>query len=77
MRVLMPWKGGRGIIAVKRRAQRVAFATAHEWVNRLGAAKRAGRLDDELERLGRVPLLIVDEVGYIPFDPEAARCSSR
>lgn len=55
-----------------RRAQRVAFATAHDWDNRLGAAKRAGRLDDELQRLGRVPLLIVDEVGYIPFDTEAA-----
>lgn len=55
-----------------RRGFRVAFATAHQWVNRLGAAKRAGRLDDELERLGRLPLLVVDEVGYIPFDPEAA-----
>jgi DNA replication protein DnaC len=55
-----------------RRGHRVAFATAHEWVNRLSAAQRAGRLDDELERLGRLPLLIVDEVGYIPFDPEAA-----
>jgi DNA replication protein DnaC len=54
----------------------VAFATAHQWVNRLGAAKRAGRLEDELERLSRVPLLIVDEVGYIPFDPEAAASSS-
>ena len=41
---------------------RVAFATAHEWVNRLGAAKRASRLDAELERLGRFPLLVVDEV---------------
>jgi DNA replication protein DnaC len=59
-------------VQAARRGQRVAFATAHQWVNRLGAAKRAGRLDDELERLGRVPLLIVDEVGYIPFDPEAA-----
>jgi DNA replication protein DnaC len=55
-----------------RRGHRVAFATAHEWVNRLGAAQRAGRLDDELEKLGRLALLIVDEVGYIPFDPEAA-----
>jgi hypothetical protein len=35
-----------------------------------GAAKRAGRLEAELERLGRIQLLIVDEVGYIPFDPE-------
>jgi DNA replication protein DnaC len=52
--------------------QRVAFATATEWVARLGDAKRSGRLEDELTRLGRIPLLIVDEVGYIPFDPEAA-----
>jgi DNA replication protein DnaC len=37
-----------------------------------GAAKRAGRLDEELERLRRIPLVVVDEVGYIPFDPEAA-----
>ena len=59
-------------VQAARRGQRVAFATAHQWVNRLGAAKRAGRLDDELERLSRIPLLIVDEVGYIPFDPEAA-----
>ena len=31
-----------------------------------------GRLHAELTRLGRVPLLIIDEVGYIPFDGEAA-----
>jgi DNA replication protein DnaC len=59
-------------VQAARRGQRVAFATAHQWVNRLGAAKRAGRLDEELERLGRIALLVVDEVGYIPFDPEAA-----
>lgn len=59
-------------VQAARRGHRVAFATAHQWVNRLGAAKRAGRPDDELERLSRFPLLIVDEVGYIPFDPEAA-----
>jgi len=52
--------------------QRVAFATATEWVARLGDAKRQGNLEAELQRLGRIPLLIVDEVGYIPFDPEAA-----
>ena len=55
-----------------RRGYRVLFATAQEWVTRLAKAKRQGRLDEELERLGRIPLLIVDEVGYIPFDPEAA-----
>jgi DNA replication protein DnaC len=52
--------------------QRVAFATATEWVARLGDAKRQGKLEAELRRLGFVPLVIVDEVGYIPFDPEAA-----
>jgi DNA replication protein DnaC len=51
---------------------RVAFATATEWVARLADAQRGGRLQDELKRLQRVPLLIVDEIGYIPFDPEAA-----
>ena len=39
---------------------------------RLAAVKRAGRLDEELERIGRLPLIVVDEVGYIPFDLEAA-----
>ncbi len=51
---------------------RVAFATAAQWVSRLADAHHAGRLQDELVKLGRVPLLIVDEVGYIPFEAEAA-----
>ncbi|MFN2485742.1 MAG: IS21-like element helper ATPase IstB, partial [Acidimicrobiia bacterium] len=59
-------------VQAARRGYRVAFATASEWVMRLGEARRAGRLSEALERLGRIPLLIVDEVGYIPFDPEAA-----
>ncbi len=52
--------------------QRVIFKTATEWVAALSDAQRRGRLDQELDRLGRVPLLICDEVGYIPFDPQAA-----
>lgn len=51
---------------------RVAFATAAEWVARLAEAHHAGRLQAELTKLGRYPLLVVDEVGYIPFEPEAA-----
>ena len=43
-----------------------------KWVDRLAAAHHAGRLQDELVRLGRYPCLLVDEVGYIPFEPEAA-----
>ncbi|MGA2470270.1 MAG: IS21-like element helper ATPase IstB [Solirubrobacteraceae bacterium] len=52
--------------------QRVLFKTATEWVALLADAQRQGRLDDELKRLERIPLLICDEVGYIPFDPQAA-----
>ena len=51
---------------------RVAFATASQWVGRLAQAHTQGRLQGELTRLGRIPLLVVDEVGYIPFDGEAA-----
>jgi DNA replication protein DnaC len=51
---------------------RVLFATASEWVDRLAAAHHNGNLQTELLRLGRYPLLVVDEVGYIPFEPEAA-----
>jgi DNA replication protein DnaC len=52
--------------------QRVIFKTATEWVALLADQQRRGRLDDELKRLERYPLLICDEVGYIPFDPQAA-----
>src|SRR5580704_1091943 len=52
--------------------QRVQFATATQWVARLGEAKRQGQLEAELRRLSFIPLIVVDEVGYIPFDPEAA-----
>jgi DNA replication protein DnaC len=51
---------------------RVLFATAAQWVDRLAEAHHTGRLQTELIRLGRYPLLVIDEVGYIPFEPEAA-----
>jgi DNA replication protein DnaC len=51
---------------------RVLFATASQWVDRLADTHHNGRFQQELARLGRYPLLIIDEVGYIPFEPEAA-----
>lgn len=48
------------------------FETAAGWVQRLAAAHQAGKLNDELRRLKRYKLLIIDEVGYLPFDAEAA-----
>jgi len=51
---------------------RVLFATAADWVSALADAHHAAKLQTELVRLGRYPLLVIDEVGYIPFEPEAA-----
>ena len=59
-------------IAAARQGHRVLFASASEWVTRLSEAHQRGRLGPELARLRRYPLLVVDEVGYLPFEQEAA-----
>jgi DNA replication protein DnaC len=51
---------------------RVAFATAQQWVTRLETAQDRNTLDDELRRLERYGLLVVDEVGYLPLERQAA-----
>ncbi|QIJ63337.1 IS21-like element helper ATPase IstB [Streptomyces sp. JB150] len=52
---------------------RVLFATAAEWAARLAEAEAAGRLAEELAGLDEAALLVVDEVGYVPFGPDATR----
>lgn len=51
---------------------RVESATAADWVTRLANAHQAGRFPDELKRLSRIPLPVIDKIGYLPFEPEAA-----
>ena len=48
------------------------FATATDWVTRLTDAHRSGRLPHELTKLRRYKLIIIDEVGYLPFEQDAA-----
>jgi DNA replication protein DnaC len=55
---------------------RVAFATAAEWVSRLGEAHAQNRLHEELRRLAWTPLLVIDEVGYAPSTLRPPTCSS-
>ncbi|MCZ4540440.1 IS21-like element helper ATPase IstB [Dietzia maris] len=50
----------------------VQFDTAVGWLTRLQAAHAGNRLEAELRKLRRYKLLIIDEVGYIPFDSDAA-----
>jgi len=51
---------------------RVAFATAQDWVARLEAAQERNSLEAELRRLERYHVLVVDEVGYLPLERQAA-----
>ena len=60
------------VIVAARHGHRVLFATATDWVTRLTDAHRQGRLPQELARLKRYGLIIVDEVGYLPFEQDAA-----
>jgi DNA replication protein DnaC len=62
---------GLGIKAIQA-GHSVLFDTATNWISRLTTAHTAGRLEQELKRLRRYKLLIIDEVGYIPFDHDAA-----
>jgi len=63
-------------IALGRKAaeqgHRVVFQAATGWLARLQAAHDADVLTEELHKLRRYPLLIIDEIGYIPFDADAA-----
>ena len=38
----------------------------------LAKAHSEGRLEDRLTHFGKPRLLIVDELGYLPFEPNAA-----
>lgn len=50
----------------------VAFDSATGWIDRLSRAHDAGELERELRRIRRYRLLVIDEVGYLPFDAAAA-----
>ncbi len=50
----------------------VLFAQAPTLVAQLAKAHSEGRLEDRLTHFGKPKLLIVDELGYLPFEPNAA-----
>ncbi|WP_417374413.1 ATP-binding protein [Glutamicibacter protophormiae] len=63
-----------GIVAA-RAGHRVLFATATDWVTRLTDARRAGRLPNELARLRRYGLIIVDLCRSRDYAEDADRWS--
>ena len=50
----------------------VQFVPAPTLVAQLAKAHSEGRLEDRLTHFGKPKLLIIDELGYLPFEPNAA-----
>ena len=50
----------------------VLFVPATTLVATLAKAHAEGRLEEKLIHFGKPKLLIVDELGYLPFEPDAA-----
>ncbi len=50
----------------------VLFVPAPTLVAQLAKAHGEGRLEDRLLQLSKPKLLIIDELGYLPFEPNAA-----
>ena len=50
----------------------VLFVPAPTLVAQLAKARSEGRLEDRLLHFGKPKLLIIDELGYLPFEPHAS-----
>lgn len=59
-------------VTAAQQGYRVLFDTAAGWVNTLTEAHAMGRLEPTLKRLSGYHLLIIDELGYIPVEADAA-----
>ncbi len=62
-----------GIEAVKAGLS-VYFTNADILIGRLKKANSEGMIEDKLRTLAKYKLLIIDEMGYLPFDNEGAHC---
>jgi DNA replication protein DnaC len=53
---------------------RVNFTNASILVERLSKAEKEKKLEDKIRGLSKFQLLIIDEIGYLPFDELGAHC---
>ena len=61
-----------GVKAIQAR-KRVLFFTADQLTQNLATAEVSGRLGSVLDQLGRVDLLIIDELGYLSLSKQTAK----
>lgn len=59
-------------IACCQQERRVRFTTAAELTNTLVEAQREGRLARKIEQYARFEVVVLDELGYVPFDKTGA-----
>lgn len=64
---------GLGVAAIEQGIP-VLFINASVLIEQLKDAYHAGQLDRYLKKLTRPGVLIIDEIGYLPFDAQAAYC---
>lgn len=64
---------GLGITAIEQGIP-VLFLNASILIEQLKDAYQTGQLDKYLKKLARPGILIIDEIGYLPFDAQAAYC---
>jgi DNA replication protein DnaC len=64
---------GLGIEAIEA-GFKVHFANASNLVEKLELADREKKLDEKLRNLSKFHLLIIDEMGYLPFNDYGAHC---
>ncbi|VVB62411.1 IstB-like ATP binding protein [uncultured archaeon] len=53
---------------------RVNFANVSILVERLSKAEKERKLEDKIRGLSKYQVLIIDEIGYLPFDELGAHC---
>lgn len=59
-------------IACCQREHRVRYITAAELTSALVEAKKVGRLSRKIELFARFDVVVLDELGYVPFDKQGA-----
>jgi len=64
---------GLGIMAIEA-GFKVHFANASDLVEKLEMADKEKKLDEKLRNLSKFHLLIIDEMGYLPFNDYGAHC---
>lgn len=61
-----------GIAAAKKRTS-TYFVKCHDLIQNLKKARLENRLESRLKHYTKYKLLIIDEIGYLPIDPEDAK----